>query len=132
MDSPVHPGQNLRSLSMKTFSSENAARKKIENSVNLADLLTLPMQTQLLIAHFMERGNSHLLLRECDTDLCRLVGTRWLLPDSSSRPGYVAFTIEPSCWRQMMALRGRFLTGRVLHELESYRQQKSSAYPWVW
>lgn len=115
-----------------TFSLDRTKRKQTSNSVNLADLLTLPKPTQLLLAHFMELSNPNLLLRDGDTDMVRLLGTGWLQPTPCAQAGFASFVIDQQCWRQLMALRPRILTYKLIYELETFRASKTSSYPWVW
>lgn len=100
--------------------------------VTMADLAILPKDTQLLVAHCLERNNSSLSLFRSDTDVSSLLSTGWLVSTPAPSAGVIDFQFMPRLWRQLKSLQEKFLSRQLLSDLETYRKGKSASYPWVW
>src|SRR5271170_5973548 len=73
----------------------------IRSAITLANLAAMPKQAQLLLAHFLEQNTPELMLRESDTDVCKLLSTGWLTSIPCLPVGFIGFTIEPHVWHQL-------------------------------
>lgn len=101
-------------------------------ALDLNNLAAMPKPTQLLLAHSLEQNNPDLTLLDDDTDVCKLLSLDWLVTVPCTTIGIKCFTIKPHVWRKLRWLRLEFLNKDLLSELKSYRNRKSTLYPWVW
>lgn len=107
-------------------------RVEAQKRITLADLATMPKETQLLLAHSLEDNNPDLTLLDDDTDVCKLLSAGWLMSVPCTTIGIICFRIKPVVWRRLRSLRSTFLNHHLLSDLEAYRKRKSALYPWVW
>ncbi|MBY0551086.1 MAG: hypothetical protein K2W95_27655 [Candidatus Obscuribacterales bacterium] len=98
----------------------------------IADLKVLSMESQLLLAHCLERNNRSLTLLETDRDSFDLITEGWLIPAPNSAVGVISYVVEHHVWGLMRSLRSEILTNSFRAELQAYRKGKSAGYPWVW
>lgn len=98
----------------------------------IADLKLLSKESQLLLAHCLERNNRSLTLLETDRDSGDLITEGWLVPTPNTAVGVMSYLVERQAWGLMRSLQSEILTNSFLAELESYRKGKSAGYPWVW
>lgn len=108
------------------------ARAEAANQITLAELAALPKQTQLLLAHCLEKNHPEMTLLNDDTDVCKLLSARWLTAVPCRPIGIVIFRINPVAWRRLRSLRSGFLSQALLSDLKAYRHDKSARYPWNW
>lgn len=108
------------------------ARVEVHKHITLADLATMPRETQLLLAHCLEKNDPDMTLLDDDTDVCPLLSGRWLISVPCTTIGIISFRINPFVWRHLHSLRSAFLNRALLSDLESYRKGKSARYPWNW
>jgi hypothetical protein len=100
--------------------------------ITLADLTAMPKDTQLLLAHSLDRNNPDLTLLNIDTDARKLVSVGWLVSEEEETIGSVRFRIKHPIWHQLRSLRKQFITNDMESDLASYRKRKSALYPWIW
>lgn len=92
----------------------------------------LSKESQLLLAHCLERNNRSLTLLETDTDSGDLIIEGWLVPTPNSAVGVISYLVERHVWGLMRSLQSEILTNSFRAELKAYRKGKSAGYPWVW
>jgi hypothetical protein len=127
-----HPIVVFWSQLFRSVPHDTGARPLRQHDVTSAELSALPKQTQLLVAHFLERNNSSVNLLKSDKDVGSLLSDGWLMTVPSTIVGIVCFKFMPRLWKQLKSLRSTFLTQHLLSELEAYRKGKSAIYPWLW
>lgn len=108
------------------------ARAEETKRITLADLALLPKETQMLLAHSLERRNPNITLLPGDTDAGEMLSASWLQSLSSSEGKEICYRIKPDIWRRLRSLSPAFLNHDLRSELKSYRKRKSAEYPWVW
>ena len=119
---------SVNMLCRKVLGIDNVQTKRLA----LANLVALPAQTQLLVAHCLERNNSVLMLLDDDADFPPLVLADWLTPLPYETRGVVCFKIRQPIWNALQSLQFGFLTPEMRSTLICYRKNKSAAYPWTW
>jgi hypothetical protein len=115
---------------LKRFFS-HSSQKNREKQISLEDVQALPTQSQLLLAHALQRNDDTITLRKGDD--CNCFPSGWLLlRPTTTTTGMIDYRISPRAWRQLWCLRADFLTSQLLVQLKTFRRRKSSEYPWNW
>lgn len=105
---------------------------EVQHAVSSTDIASMPRQTQLLLAHCLERNDPYLTLQNGDTDAACLIKEEWLKPIECTTIGIACFRIKPYIWHQLKTSRHQFVGMISRTEIESYRKAKSANYPWLW
>lgn len=108
------------------------ASVEAEKRITLDDLAAMSKETQMLLAHSLERGNPNLTLLHGDTDAGEMLSASWLVSLPSRARMEICYRIKPAIWRRLRSLSSTFLNHAIRCELKSYRKRKSAEYPWVW
>jgi|AGTN01.1.fsa_nt_gi hypothetical protein len=105
--------------------------EKMQEAITRENLVTMPKQSRLLLAHWLNRNDPEMTFLTDDTDVCYMLLADWLTSMPCSTIGASNFRFKPYIWSELTSLRAEILPGNQ-SVLESYRVRKSAIYPWVW
>jgi hypothetical protein len=111
------------------FGKGNSAKQNVLSSTDIA---SMPRNTQLLLAHSLQRNDPYLTVQDGDDDADYLISEKLLAPIECTASGIFCYRIKPFFWHQLKTSRCHLLDVISKEELDCYRKLKCTRYPWVW